>query len=742
MNRNSNIPTGFFRRYRPTAISFLSLFLVMFPCMGASAFNSSVDTSIVAVQGLLSRMVPEMTGRVDFRKIPYDAEQDVFELQTIDGRLMVGGNNAGSMASGLNWYLKYYCSAQVSLKTVQLKLPSVLPEIEKKIHIVSPHKYRYYFNYCAFSYSLAWWDWKQWERMIDLMAMYGVNAPLSVTGLEGVWINVGKRLGISERKMQDFFVGPGYLPFGWMGCLDGYEGPLPNKWIEEHVDLEKKILERERSMGMLPVLQGFTGHVPKALGEINPNIRLAELKWFDSSPTYFIEPSDPNFNEVGKIFLEEQDKLFGTNHLYASDTFIEMSPTSSDTTFLRNMGVSLYQSMSSHDPEAIWVLQSWAFDSRAQFWQKPQLKAFFGGIPKGKLLILEMYGEKKIRREKKSILENGAFFGQQWVWCIIQNFGERVSMHGSIDCMATDLNKSMKQKGDEAGKLSGVGYIMEGLGWNPLIDDFQSDMVWREEIPAVDDWMKDFVNRRYGASNSKIQIAWEQQRRIFYSRDRIENILIKRPGLVINPPVKPEINLAPVWKSLLDCSDVFSGVRNFKFDVVNLTRQSLVGLSALYFHEIMEAYAKKNIGDLEIAWGNMNDLMNDLDRLLACDDQFLLGRWLEDAKRWGRDPQERKLYEWNARTMISTWAGGDYAAKEWSGMFKDYYAARWKLFCDELIRSLRENRPWDASAFSKNVAILEDRWTRNDNEFTTSESGEDPVALSKMLYKKYAGQYK
>jgi alpha-N-acetylglucosaminidase len=118
--------------------------------------------------------------------------------------------------------------------------------------------------------------------MIDLMAMYGVNAPLSVTGLEGVWLKVGKRLGIPKEKMDQFFVGPGYLPFGWMGCLDGWAGPLPDSWIEEHVDLEKKILERERSMGMTPVLQGFTGHVPKSLEEVNPAIKLVELKWFNS----------------------------------------------------------------------------------------------------------------------------------------------------------------------------------------------------------------------------------------------------------------------------------------------------------------------------------------------------------------------------------------------------------------------------------------------------------------------------
>ena len=70
--------------------------------------------------------------------------------------------------------------------------------------------------------------------------------------------------------MAEFFVGPGYLPFGWMGCIDGWGGPLPQSWIDSHVELQKKIVARERELGMTPVLQGFTGHVPAALQERFP----------------------------------------------------------------------------------------------------------------------------------------------------------------------------------------------------------------------------------------------------------------------------------------------------------------------------------------------------------------------------------------------------------------------------------------------------------------------------------------
>ena len=42
----------------------------------------------------------------------------------------------------------------------------------------------------------------------------------------------------------------------------------------------------------------------------------------------------PTIREIGKAFVEEQTRQFGTDHLYASDTFIEMSPPSNDPAFL------------------------------------------------------------------------------------------------------------------------------------------------------------------------------------------------------------------------------------------------------------------------------------------------------------------------------------------------------------------------------------------------------------------------
>ena len=50
-----------------------------------------------------------------------------------------------------------------------------------------------------------------------------------------------------------------------MGNIDGWGGPLPQSWIDNQLALQKKILARQRSLGMIPVLPGFAGHVPSAI---------------------------------------------------------------------------------------------------------------------------------------------------------------------------------------------------------------------------------------------------------------------------------------------------------------------------------------------------------------------------------------------------------------------------------------------------------------------------------------------
>ncbi len=390
---------------------------------------------VPAARQLVQRVIPEVADRFVLEAIPSQDGHDVFELESADGKIVVRGSTGVAIASGLNWYLKYFCHCQMSFNGDQLNIPQPLPVVTQQVRRVSPYQYRYCFNFCAFSYTLAWWDWDQWQRMIDWMALHGINMPLSVTGQEGVWQNVYRKFGLTDQQLADFFVGPGYLPFGWMGCLDGWGGPLPQSWIDSHVELEKKIVARQRELGMTPVLQGFTGHVPAALSERFPNAQFKQLpSWCQFPGTKFVAPTDPLFRQIGKAFIEEQTRLYGTDHLYASDTFIEMSPPSNDPQFLTDMSRAVLGAMQVADPDAIWVMQGWLFFNNPKFWQPPQTKALFDAVPDERMIVLDLYCEAAPVWNKTE-----AFHGKPWIWCIIHSYGGRVGLYGGLPQILANL---------------------------------------------------------------------------------------------------------------------------------------------------------------------------------------------------------------------------------------------------------------------------------------------------------------
>jgi alpha-N-acetylglucosaminidase len=128
--------------------------------------------------------------------------------------------------------------------------------------------------------------------------------------------------------------------------------------------------------------------------------------------------------------------------------------------------------------------------------------------------------------------------------------------------------------------------------------------------------------------------------------------------------------------------------------------------------------------------------------LLATSDQFLLGHWLEDAKRWGDTRAEREQMEWNARRVLTLWGKGDklrdYAWKEWSGMIDGFYAKRWEMFFQQQQAALKTGKPFDAAACSADLFQFENDWAKRTDRYRAKAKG-DSVAVARRLFEKYAG---
>ena len=82
------------------------------------------------------------------------------------------------------------------------------------------------------------------------MALNGINAPLAITGIEGAWYNTLLKHQFTDQEARAFLVGPAYFAWQWMANIEEVGGPLPKDWIDTHIKLGQKILERQRSLGI------------------------------------------------------------------------------------------------------------------------------------------------------------------------------------------------------------------------------------------------------------------------------------------------------------------------------------------------------------------------------------------------------------------------------------------------------------------------------------------------------------
>ena len=413
-----------------------------------------------------------------------------------------------------------------------------------------------------------------------------------------------------------------------------------------------------------------------------------------------------------------------------------MSPPSSDVGFLAGMGKAVYGAMAASDPQAVWVMQGWLFFNNPNFWKPPQAKALLGAVPDDRMIVLDLFCENTPTWNKTE-----AFHGKPWLWCIIQSFGAQVSLHGGLPQIAANLADA--ETNAQRGKLRGLGLIMEGFGYNPLIFDFVTEMAWRGDVPKVQPWTMEFVRSRYGQRSTAAEEAWKLLLESAYTAPgQAGSILCARPKLDLSFGTSYDsMKLALAWQKLLAAAGELGETDTYRYDVVNVSRQALTNLAGQVYGEAIGAYRAGDAKSFDAARSQFLGLMRDIDELLGTRREFLLGRWLSDAKRWATNDTERKLYEWNARSLITLWGPREsilheYSQREWSGMLDGFYGPRWQTFFAALDKSLADKKPVDEKQLEEKLRDWDAAWTRATETYADAPTG-DSVAISQRLWDKY-----
>ncbi|HSC37537.1 MAG TPA: alpha-N-acetylglucosaminidase [Chitinophagaceae bacterium] len=698
-----------------------------------------------AAADLIKRVLPAAAASFEVAFIPKSSDKDVFELESKNGKIVLRGNNAVSIGSALNYYLKNYAHCDISWNGSNLHLPSPLPVVAQKVRKETPYRYRYYLNYCTFNYSMSWWDWDRWEWEIDWMALNGINMPLALTGQNTIWKKVYNSLGFSDKDLETFFSGPAYFNWFWMGNIDGWGGPLPQSWMLQHEALQKKILARERSLGMTPILPAFTGHVPPAFAQKFPRAKLKKTNWSDFPAVYILDPGDSMFTVIGQRFTREQTATYGTDHFYSSDTFNENLPPTNDSTFLNDVSKKVYQSMAAVDPKAVWVMQGWMFSFQSKFWQPTQIKALLNAVPNDHMIILDLYSENKPMWNKTA-----AYYGKPWIWCMLHNFGGNISLYGRMNNVANDPVNA--HHSPAAGRMEGIGLTPEAIEQNPALYELMLEHVWNDKNIDLDSWLKDYAHRRYGAKNEDAEKAWMVLKNTVYNggitEGGPESIITSRPTFAASTKwantkkaYRPA-DVIPAWQNFMKAAPLLKGSEGFQYDMVDLTRQVMANYADTLQRGITKAYQAGDAQAFNRQSAAFITVIEDLDKLLATRKDFLLGVWLNRAKACGTTAAEKALYELNARDLITLWGGKnarlhEYSCRQWSGMLNGFYKPRWQAFFNAVQQSMQEKKPFDEKAFEERIKDWEWNWV-NAHELYTDKPQGDAVAVAQQMFGKYA----
>ena len=290
----------------------------------------------------------------------------------------------------------------------------------------------------------------------------------------------------------------------------------------------------------------------------------------------------------------------------------------------------------------------------------------------------------------------------------------------------------------------GTGFTMEGSENNPVMFEMMSELPWEDSVPTKEEWLKGYIKARYGRFDDNIYDAWLVLANSIYNapmgnvqQGTHESVFCSRPSLnsfqasswsKMRNYYDPT---AVAARKMLAAADAFRGNNNFEYDLVDIVRQSLSDQARRVYEQIVAAYKCYDLKAFEQNTAIFLDMLKQQDRLLGTRPEFMVGTWIAKARDRGTTEAEKDLYEWNARTQITTWGPRecadkgklrDYAHKEWNGILRDFYYPRWAAFFDVL-----RNTPYGTYKFevpAVDFYAMEEPWTKARNQYPCEAQGD------------------
>ena len=661
--------------------------------------------------------------------INYDNE--TFVISGNGSKVTITGTTISAITTGIGWYLQNIAHINIAWNSLNEKtvsgdayadLSNIPLTVTEETH-TSDAMYRYYLNTCAFGYSMTSWTWKRWQQEIDWMALHGINMPLQLVGMEEVWRKFltmedgsgNRKYGYTDAEAKAFVAGPAFIAWwamnnlqGWGGTAagtksggtwEGAGGVQDDAWYVRQKNLAKLICDRQRELGMQPVIPGWSGMVPTNFASKSTyTTRGNGGNWAgDFVRPLLLSVSNANYAEIAADYYTCLHEVMGESQYYSMDPFHEGGGAGTMEDY-----EAMYAAMEAAKPGSQWVIQQWQWSST----QRYSLTA----VPAGRLVVLDLFADGSPAFDSY----NG-YAPQDAVFSTIPNFGGRSGLMGRL----TNLTDNYFKFKAKYSSIKGIGAAPEAIEQTPVTYDLIFQLPWMNGVkPDVAEWVSNYSIARYGVENEEIKEAWSLLRQgpLNYGADAIqgpvEDVWAAKPNLTAKAAsywgktmnnaigtytkARHQMLIDATYKLISQSSVIAPGTiyeSNYNYDLVEFGGGVLADYAYYLLLGINEAKTASNTALYEARRDAFLQLILDVDAFKGTNLNFRLGKWTQEARDaagevTGATTATADWYEYNnARTIVSTWSSpatnlNDYSYRSWQGLMKDLYYPRWKHYFD------------------------------------------------------------
>lgn len=658
----------------------------------------SESKKVFAAKQLVERVLPAHAHQINL-ELTQSATEESFRVSGTNGRIHVQGSTTPALLMGLHWYLKYVAGVSTSWSGDCLeKLPAKLPAAPEVIERRSNGAHRFALNDTNDGYTGPYWNWPQWERFLDVLALHGINEVLVYMGAEAVYQQCFKKFGYTDAELRAWFPTPAHQPWWLLQNLSAWVGPsVPQHVIDARLALAQKICARLRELEMQPVLPGYFGMVPEGFEQRNAGAHvIPQGEWLGLKRPGWLDPNCDAFSQVAAGFYRGQRELLGAAEIFKMDPLHEGGQEGGVD--LRGAAGHIEAALQKANPGAVWAILGWQ--------KNPRREVLDGIRDKSHAVIYDGQADRYGLSDREQEWDGTPYtFGTIW------NFGGHTTMGANIGVWNERYFKQLRKTGS---KLNGIAVMPEASCNNPVAFAFMAELPWRTEPVDLDAWFAGWGAHRYGGKDAEAAKAWQVLGATAYNMksgkwsEAHDNLFSARPALDAQSacswsPQEARYDLdafALALAPLLKIDEALSKTSAYRYDLVDVARQTIANHSRVLLPRIEVAYKSADLAlfrTLTAKWLKEIEL---LDRLTALEPSLSMARWIAASQAMAVNDEERLRFEFDASSLLLEWGPEssrdsgvhDYANREWNGLLA-YYRDRWSAYFAMLDASLEKHEP-------------------------------------------------